>query len=514
MIQAPPSSSGSAAPTRPLVAADAFTPAVGAPRAYESASAGSGTAKLQVGRRIGPYRLCVRIGGGGMATVFLASRTLRGGERDYVALKCMHPALAVEPEFPQMLADEARVLARLQHPNVCPLLDWGVHEGIYFLAIPFLEGQTMRSIRARLSARGAPRDPTWHACTVAKMIADAAEGLHAAHELRDASGELLDVVHRDVSPENLFVTYSGSVLVLDFGLVRVRGQKHQRTRTGIVKGKFAYLQPEVIRGETPDRRADVWSLGVVMWEMLTRRRLFRQADDAATLKAVSAQPIQPPSRLCSGLPPSIDEVVLRALERDPARRFADAREMGRALVRFTGQQRRAVGSADLADMLQLLFPGGVDCARQCLTIAEQIDTSQADPEGHPLPPLSARPVAGGSGRHRSGGGRRRGRLEVALGSITVVLVLLAGVSAFGAALGDRETDQPRLHPGPARPAASSPVVAPEPDAARALPLAAFPLPDTSLAIEVTEIPPVDGQGIMLRMDVVSTEAPATPSRAP
>jgi serine/threonine-protein kinase len=203
----------------------------------------------------------------------------------------------------------------------------------------------------------------------ARLLESACEGLHAAHEAANTSGVPLHIVHRDVSPDNLFVTYDGNVKVMDFG-VAYTSEHHQTTRTGVLKGKCGYLAPEVLAGEKPDRRADIWGLGVVAWEMLAQRKLFDQSNDPAILRAIGESTIPRPSTIRSGLPVLLDEIVLRALERDPARRYQTARELGRMLNRFLVEYRQVVGAAEVSDFMRALFPEGIACTRQLMKFAE------------------------------------------------------------------------------------------------------------------------------------------------
>jgi hypothetical protein len=324
----------------------------------------------------GRYRVCMKIGSGGMANVFLATARLHGGCDRLVAVKIVHPRFANDPEFAAMFLDESRIASMIAHPHVCTVLDFDVVDGTPMMVMEHLAGESLKTIRRVLRCSPHP-DFERHADYVAKIIADACEGLHAAHELRDASGAPLQVVHRDVSPDNLFLTYDGVVKVVDFGVVSAAKQKH-KTKTGLVKGKFAYVQPEALKGMRPDRRADVWSMGVVLWEMLTLRRLFNRPTHVAMLRAVLASPIPAPSTVRPGLPKELDEIVLRALARQPHDRYQTARELGRALNGFVAGRGRAVGFAELSEWMEELFPEGraaheqiAECARHAAHPPEQ-----------------------------------------------------------------------------------------------------------------------------------------------
>ena len=313
------------------------------------------TAALEPGRRLGRYRLCARIAGGGMGAVYLARVEGPVGFDKLLALKIIHSHLAEDEEFIRMFLDEARIASRITHPNVCSVFDFGVEAGTYFIAMEYLLGETVGHI-VKTVAKRATEDPpdvglAGYWCVIA---AQAAEGLHAAHELRGPSGEPLGVVHRDVSPSNLFVGYDGHVQVMDFGIARAAGRLHV-TQAGAIKGKLAYMAPEQLKRLEPDRRVDVWALGVVLWEMLTQQRLFRRDSEMDTMAAVATAPIEPPSALVPGLPARIDEVVLKALARERDERYPTARALARDLHRAVATLPEPVGVSDLADFLESTF---------------------------------------------------------------------------------------------------------------------------------------------------------------
>src|SRR5688500_2262135 len=224
-------------------------------------------------RQFGRYRLCFELASGGMGTVYLARAEGPSGFEKLVALKRIHEHLAKDPRFVAMFLDEARLAARIHHPNVCSVIDFGTVEDSYYLTMPFVEGESFHRLLRSLAKRGDPGASRSFWYIAARIVAEACEGLHAAHELRDDVGEPLEVVHRDVSPQNLLIGYYGGVRVLDFGVASARHRLYS-TATGEVKGKFAYIAPEQIEGQPVDRRADVWSLGVVLYECIALRRLF------------------------------------------------------------------------------------------------------------------------------------------------------------------------------------------------------------------------------------------------
>ncbi|MFK7989871.1 MAG: serine/threonine protein kinase [Sandaracinaceae bacterium] len=259
------------------------------------------------GRR---YAILDQIAAGGMATVYEA-RVL-GPVEQRVALKRIHPHLSGDAAFRDMFLDEARIVARIEHPNVCRILDYGdTDEGAY-IAMELLSGVTVQAILAQL-ARQRPDDDTYFRF-VTTLIIEAAEGLHAAHEVTDDDGVTLDIVHRDISPSNLFVTHDGRMKVLDFGIAKARNRIHVST-TDEVKGKYSYMAPEQLHGRA-ERRSDVWSLGVVYYEMLTLSRLFRRNSQPETIIAVEREPVRPVGEIRGAIANRPTDVVLEALSRD------------------------------------------------------------------------------------------------------------------------------------------------------------------------------------------------------
>ena len=342
-------------------------------------TATSGMPERATPTTIGRYELCFELASGGMASVYLARAEGSPGFEKLVALKRIHPHLASEKGYVEMFLDEARIASRITHPNVCSVFDFGEADGEYFIAMEYLVGEPLSRVHRRIMANAAQRTSTLLPARMARVVAQACEGLHAAHELKDADGESLSVVHRDVSAENLFVTYDGATQVVDFGIAHARQRIHQ-TEAGQVKGTFPYMAPEQMTAAVVDRRVDVWALGAVLWELLTLRRLFLRDTDVNTMYAVLSSEIKPPSEYRPEIPPELDEIVLKALQRNPDERWQTAREMGKALRRVLAQQEELVGPAELADWLGELFPDGEARKRHVMEIARTSDASGfADP---------------------------------------------------------------------------------------------------------------------------------------
>ncbi|MEM9877022.1 MAG: serine/threonine-protein kinase [Myxococcota bacterium] len=276
-------------------------------------------------RFLGPYELLARIGTGGMAVVYLARRTGESGFSRLFALKVLHPHLGEDAEHLSMLLEEARVAARLHHVNVVPVVDLGHDRGFHYIVLDYVEGCSLVSLLRRSRDARPPR-------LVAAVVLDVLAGLHAAHTLEGDDGVPFQLVHRDVTPHNVLVAADGNAHLTDFGIVRIRaaGRAHE-TVAGQLKGKMHYLSPEQVRGDPIDRRSDIFSAGALLWSALKGRSLFRGENDGATLHNILEAPITPASRVGHRPPAELDEVMVRALERDPTARFATAREMDEAL---------------------------------------------------------------------------------------------------------------------------------------------------------------------------------------
>ncbi len=324
--------------------------------------------------RIGRYDLCFELASGGMASVYLARIHGASGFEKLVALKRIHRHLAKEPGYVDMFLDEARIASRITHPNVCSVFDFGESDGEYYIAMEYLVGEPLSRLCARVATDKQQCSSQLFSLKMARIIADACEGLHAAHELKDANGDFLHVVHRDVSPRNLFVTYDGAAQVVDFGIASARQRMHH-TATGKLKGTFAYMAPEQLTADPIDRRVDIWALGVTLWEMLAVKRLFKGDTTANTVFSVMYDQVQPPSSRRSQVPKELDQIVLKALQRDPANRWQTAREMGRALRRFLGSQEHVIGPAELSEWMKELFPQGEARKSQLMEIARMTNVS-------------------------------------------------------------------------------------------------------------------------------------------
>jgi len=271
------------------------------------------------------------IASGGMATVRFGRLMGEVGFSRTVAVKCLHAQFAKDQEFARMFIDEARLAARIRHPNVVPVLDVVARDGELFLIMDYVQGESLskliRAVRAKKT-----RIPLR---IVASIMAGTLDGLHAAHEACSEQGEPLGIVHRDVSPQNVMVGLDGVSRVLDFGVAKAAGRL-QTTQKGQLKGKLAYMAPEQLRADPVDRRTDIYAASVVLWEALTSRRLFKAEDEVGIFGLVLKGDVPPPSAIIQSIPNGYDEVTLRGLHLDPSKRFSTAREMAVALEKVAG----------------------------------------------------------------------------------------------------------------------------------------------------------------------------------
>ncbi|HEY1955171.1 MAG TPA: serine/threonine-protein kinase [Polyangiaceae bacterium] len=279
-------------------------------------------------RVVGRYALYGELASGGMATVHIGRLLGPVGFARTVAIKRLHPQYAKDPEFVSMFLDEARLAARIQHPNVCATLDVVATQGELFLVMEYLQGETLSRMIRAVRARAELIDPR----IAVSVLAQTLYGLHAAHEAKSERGEALTIVHRDISPQNVLVGRDGVSKVLDFGVAKAAGRFHT-TREGNVKGKLPYMSPEQLRGQPVDRQTDIYAAAVCLWETLTGRKLFKGDNEGSVLEQVLFGAIDPPSRWAPSIPPNLDALVMRGLERDKTKRFQTAREFALSLER-------------------------------------------------------------------------------------------------------------------------------------------------------------------------------------
>jgi predicted ATPase/serine/threonine protein kinase len=302
----------------------------------------------------GRYHLEKKLASGGMAEVFLARQQGLKGFEKLVCLKRILPGYADNADFVRMFIDEARVAADLRHPNLVNVFDAGESGGTYFIAMEYLEGHDVAALIRQSNARKVEVP----VAVALQVVADAARGLHAAHVKADLSGRPLHIVHRDISPQNLFVTHHGLTKVLDFGVAR-SAYRSSKTEVGVVKGKLGYVSPEQLDGVELDGRSDLYSLGVVLWEFLVLERLFARASDAEVLRAIIEGRVPAPSSKRKGLPKELDALVLKAVALDRDRRFADCEAFATALEDYLVELKTPSSPTRLTRWMTTLFDPAV-----------------------------------------------------------------------------------------------------------------------------------------------------------
>lgn len=406
------------------------------------------------GEELGRYLLVGELATGGMAEIFLAVQKGLEGVLKVVVVKRVLPHLTSHPNFRQMFADEARVAARLEHPNIVRTYDFGASDEGYFTVMEYLAGEDLASLMRRIKASKTYLQPA----ATAWLIAEICKGLHFAHELTDTAGRPMGLVHRDLNPSNLILTYAGEVKVIDFGVVKTTTNM-SKTKAGTLKGKMAYMAPEQIAARPFDRRVDVFSTGVVMWQLLAMRTLFNRDSEMATMNAIMNDPLAPPSRHRPEVPPELDAIVMKALARTPADRYASMEELQTDLETFIASQP-PLDRKWLTNLMESQF--GVTRADAKRAIAQTrslrrniatVMRFRTDVSSRPSGRLDTSPVLAAVAEAESGsfrdGSSHRSRSEISIatpapapksrtglivGSIAVLA--LAGVGAFFALRGD------------------------------------------------------------------------------
>jgi len=335
---------------------------------------------IREGDRVADYEIVARMKAGGMATLFLGRRTGASGFSKPVAIKVVHAHLADDPAFVEMFVDEALLCARIQHPNVVHVEELRESNGAHLLVMEYVAGCSLGQLLRALAKRQRRMTPEL-AVHVAINVLD---GLHAAHELKNEQGAPMEVVHRDVSPDNVLLAWQGHVKLIDFGVAKAMSRRTQ-TSGSMLKGKIRYMSPEQAFGRAVDRRTDVYALAIVLWECLTMRRLFSGSGaDLELLEQVRNPTIVPPSQLVSDLPPALDAILLKALAREANDRYASAREMRRALAEAM-PRAAALDGADLAELLRAVMSDEIEAQRaklasnaEALDVPVVVDGAEAD----------------------------------------------------------------------------------------------------------------------------------------
>ncbi|WP_437574478.1 serine/threonine protein kinase [Sorangium sp. So ce887] len=333
------------------------------------------------------YRVIKRLASGGMAEVFVAESAGIEGFKKQVAIKRVLPQLSKKEQFIAMFLDEARLSAHLSHSNVVSVFDIGVGDGTYFIVMEYVDGADLRALLEHQKKVGRPMNVEVAAFMAARMC----QGLAYAHDLATADGKPLQIVHRDITPANVLITRYGEVKIVDFGLAKASSQLAE-SDAGIIKGKFGYLAPETVLEQGVDQRVDIFALGIILWEMLAGRRLFLGDSDYITVRLVRDAVVPSLQQVNSEVPRELEQIIRRALARDPGARYRNARDLGRDLTRFLYRYGRPVSEDDVAALVERTKGGPARTIDGTQKIAELIDMMLLE-----FKSLTKDPTAGGSG---------------------------------------------------------------------------------------------------------------------
>lgn len=337
------------------------------------------------GQVLGRYELLLPVAKGGMASVWAARLKGTHGFEKVVAIKTMLPGLVDDPSFQRMFQDEATMASQVRHPHVIEILDLGEQDGILYLVMEWVSGEPLNVIMSAAATRGGIPFPV--AVHIATQIC---RGLHAAHELRARSGGLVGLVHRDVSPQNVLVTFDGVVKIVDFGVAKATARLDAQTEAGQLKGKIAYMSPEQLRGERIDRRTDVFAMGILLYMMTTGKHPFRGEERAQTVARISSEePAILPSKLVAGYPPRLEGCVMQALAKDANKRYSSANDMLLGLARALPSGLRESTDEEVAEFVRRLLPDRLERQQQAIKDALELADRRETPRSELRPPQTA-----------------------------------------------------------------------------------------------------------------------------
>jgi len=376
------------------------------------------TEELKIRQRFGKYVLLDRIAVGGMAEIFLARQEGLEGFEKTIVIKRIRPHLSSQKSFVKMFLNEAKLAAQLNHPNIVQIYDLGKIADSYFIAMEYIFWRDMR----RIIPKAEGMDIAFPLVYAVKIASSVCEGLYYAHQKSDLYGNPLNIVHRDVTPENIFVSFDGTVKILDFGIAKAANQIEQ-TRAGEIKGKLSYMSPEQCMGKVLDQRSDLFSLGVVLYEWITGYKLFTGDSEVAILKTITEGKIYPPSYFKPDIPEAVERILMKTLEKDRDQRYASAWDLQYDLDRFLSSHEFTPSNIHLANFLKQLFSDELEEERRrLLARAEQpvpppvqsedappLESSQSEPEldRDPFPPVPTEEFETLPGREARGSEGRR-----------------------------------------------------------------------------------------------------------
>jgi serine/threonine-protein kinase len=336
-------------------------------------------------QKFGRYMLIDRLAVGGMAEIFLARQLGLEGFEKLVVLKRIRPELGEKKSFVTMFLNEARLSAQLNHPNIAQIYDLGRYGESYFIAMEYVFGRDMRRIIPKAESQGIPFPLVY----AAKIASQCCEGLYYAHQKSDFYGNALGIVHRDITPENIVVSFDGTVKILDFGIAKAANTVEQ-SRAGEIKGKLSYMSPEQCMGLPLDHRSDIFSLGVAFYEWVTGFKLFTGESDVAVLKAITDGRIYSPSYFKPEVPEPVEAILMKALAKNPDDRYQSAWEMQYDIDRFLSENEFTPSNIHLANFLKQVFTDEMDDELRRLTMqGTPLNTVQSDEADEPPPRRSS-----------------------------------------------------------------------------------------------------------------------------
>lgn len=303
-------------------------------------------------KRFGKYTLLRRLATGGMAELFLALQKSVAGFEKIIVIKRILPSMNSDEAFIEMLLHEARIAATLSHPNIVQIYDVGHAEGAYYIAMEHIHGEDLRSIVRQMKKHHMTEFPMENALAIVNGVC---AGLAYAHEKRGLDGEPLRIVHRDISPQNVVITYGGDIKVVDFGIAKSGDRIGEDTKSGRLKGKVPYMSPEQARGEEIDWRSDIFAVGIILFELTTGKRLFKGRSELETLRLICDRNYPRPSQVRPGYPPRLESIVMRALAKDREQRYQSARALQEDLEAYIREERLVVSTLRLRDWMESLF---------------------------------------------------------------------------------------------------------------------------------------------------------------
>jgi serine/threonine-protein kinase len=308
---------------------------------------------------MGKFQLLSEIAMGGMAEIWIAKQQLEEGIEKLVVIKMLRPKLKKNREFVHMFLNEARIAARLKHPNVVQMYDLGYADGNYFIAMEYIAGENLRTTTKACRKTG-EKIPLSFSLTI---MSQACQGLHYAHTKTDVLGRPLNIVHCDMSPQNIVISFSGEIKLVDFGVAKATSQFEQAQK-GVVKGKLAYMSPEQIQGKSMDARSDIFSAGIVLWELATWKRLFGSFTPNEIVKLIPDGNVPSPRRVNPEVSPDLEAVILKALEKNPLARFQTSQEMHDALQHVIRHENLSVEASGLSAFMRSIFEHKLDSVRK------------------------------------------------------------------------------------------------------------------------------------------------------